>query len=107
LEIPINQTEQTHRADDVETILEPPKDSITLHQNPKMGFVDGHNVNYEQRDQYICDQVNVRRQVTTGKLAMLQGEKNSTNKYKSVLPRFRVGVEIIYQYTDYRYIRIL
>lgn len=61
-----------------------------LYKDPKMGFIDGCNVNKEQRDQYPCDAINVDTGEITGKLSMLQGEKNSSNVTKSVLPRFRV-----------------
>lgn len=64
--------------------------TICLPKNPKMGFPHGHNVNYEQRDQYICDKVNVDTREITGTLIMLQGEKDSTNKYRRVLPQFKV-----------------
>ena len=57
-----------------------------------MGFIDGFNVNHRQREQYVCDRFNVRTGKTTGKLSMLQGQKNKANKYGCALPRFQVGV---------------
>jgi hypothetical protein len=57
-----------------------------------MKFVDGYNVNDKQRDQYKCDQMNLYTGVINGALSMVQGQKNETNKYKSVLPRFTVSV---------------
>jgi hypothetical protein len=71
---------------------EPPTHPIPLCQDPRMGFIDGYNVNNKQRDQYICDEVNVDSGETTGTLSMLQGEKNSANKYKRILPRFKVNI---------------
>ncbi len=65
--------------------------TILLSKDPRMGFVDGHNVNDKQRDQYVCDEVNVRTgENTTGTLTMIQGQKGSKNKFRRVLPRFSV-----------------
>ena len=69
--------------------------SIHLSENPKMGFIKGHNVNKTQRDQYVCDQVNVDTGKTTGTLSMIQGEKSSNN-FKSILPRFSVCALTVY-----------
>ncbi len=78
--------------DRTSSIPESPKHpTIRLSKDPRMGFVDGHNVNYKQRDQYVCDEVNVRTgENTTGTLTMIQGQKGPKNKYKRVLPRFSV-----------------
>jgi hypothetical protein len=92
LETVAGQNEQIQRIDDVLSTSEPLKyPIIRLSKDPKMGFIPGHNVNEKQRDQYICDQVNVDTGATTGTLSMLQGEKDSSNKYKSILPRFKVS----------------
>ncbi len=65
--------------------------TIPLSKDPRMGFVVGHNVNDKQRDQYVCDEVNVRTgQNTTGTLSMIQGQKGPKNKFQCVLPRFSV-----------------
>jgi hypothetical protein len=57
-----------------------------------MGFVNHHNVHDTQRDQYICDAVNINTGKVTGKLTMIQGQKNEANKHKSILPQFRVSI---------------
>lgn len=57
----------------------------------QMGFIPGHNVNREQRSQYISDAKSTRTGVSTGRLAKIQGtKKESTEKHRSRLPRFRV-----------------
>ena len=75
-------------------IFEAPKEPIRLSANPKMGFVQGFNVNYEQRDQYKCDAVNVNTGKRTNSLTMIQGEKISGNKHISLPPRFTVSILI-------------
>ena len=75
-------------------IFEAPKEPIRLSANPKMGFVQGFNVNYEQRDQYKCDAINVDTGEKTNSLTMIQGEKISGNKHRSLLPRFTVSILI-------------
>ncbi|CAF4903398.1 unnamed protein product, partial [Rotaria sp. Silwood2] len=62
---------------------------IHLSNNPKMGFIPGYNVGYEQRDQYRCDQITVNTGDIVHTLSMIQAPKTSATTYKSVLPRFK------------------
>ncbi|CAF4018619.1 unnamed protein product [Rotaria sordida] len=56
-----------------------------------MAFIDGFNVNNEQRDQYISDAIKVDTGATVGSLSMIQASKTSKQKYGCRLPRFRIG----------------
>ena len=97
LEAVSNQNEQTTTIAHAMSTEESPKyPTIHLSEDPKMGFVDGYNINDTHRDQYICDQVNVDTGTITGTLSMIQAKKDSTNKFKSVLPRFIVCLSRIY-----------
>lgn len=69
-----------------------PEELIRLSGDPKMGFVKDCNVNYEQRDQYKSDAVNVDTGEMTNSLTMIQGEKSAGSKFTSRLPRFRVSI---------------
>ncbi|CAF2090410.1 unnamed protein product [Rotaria magnacalcarata] len=87
----IQQTEDTYQGDkslltsEASAIL-----TIELPEDPKMGFVPGHNVNDTQRDQYISDAKNVATGKITGKLAKIQAGKELPEKYASKLPKFRI-----------------
>ncbi|CAF0956651.1 unnamed protein product [Rotaria sordida] len=64
---------------------------VSFHNASKMAFIDGFNVNNEQRDQYISDAINVDTGATVGSLSMIQAPKTSKQKYGCRLPRFRIG----------------
>jgi len=86
----IQDYEQTQRVDHAGSNLESlERSTIRLSKHPKMGFIDGHNVNRVQGDRYLSDCYNVRKEKMKGKLSMTQGQKGDTNQ--SVLPRFKVS----------------
>ncbi|CAF3102587.1 unnamed protein product [Rotaria sp. Silwood2] len=75
--------------------------TIPLSNDSKMAFVDGLNVNYEQRDQYISDVINVDTGKIVGKPSRIQAPKTSKRKYGSRLPRFQIGIDEVTNCNDH------
>ncbi|CAF4535718.1 unnamed protein product [Rotaria socialis] len=92
----IQQTEETYHGDQSLSTSEASAiPTIELSEDPKMGFVPGHNVNDIQRDQYISDAKNVATGKITGKLAKIQAKRELQEKYASKLPKIKVRFWII------------
>ncbi|CAF3969026.1 unnamed protein product [Rotaria sordida] len=88
----IQQNEDTQQIDQVvSTSTSQTHCIIPFHNASKMAFIDGFNVNNEQRDQYISDAIKVDTGATVGSLSMIQASKTSKQKYGCRLPRFRIG----------------
>ncbi|CAM4870541.1 unnamed protein product [Rotaria socialis] len=86
----IQQTEETYHGDQSLSTSEASAiPTIELSEDPKMGFVPGHNVNDIQRDQYISDAKNVATGKITGKLAKIQANRELQEKYASKLPKIK------------------
>ncbi|CAF4624106.1 unnamed protein product [Rotaria socialis] len=87
----IQQTEETYHGDQSLSTSEASAiHTIELSEDPKMGFVPGHNVNDIQRDQYISDAKNVATGKITGKLAKSQAKRELQEKYASKLPKIKI-----------------
>ncbi|CAF4364870.1 unnamed protein product [Rotaria socialis] len=87
----IQQTEETYHGDQSLSTSEASAiPTIELSEDPKMGFVPGHNVNDIQRDQYISDAKNVATGKITGKLAKIQANRELQEKYASKLPKIKI-----------------
>ncbi|CAM2723143.1 unnamed protein product [Rotaria socialis] len=92
----IQQTEETYHGDQSLSTSEASAiPTIELSEDPKMGFVPGHNVNDIQRDQYISDAKNVATGKITGKLAKIQAKRELQEKYASKLPKIKKLVGLL------------